>query len=93
MSIKQDCSKQDAILIRKISIRASKIDKGIPLLHINMDFIATHCNGNPLRLKDLLKADDFNFAHDYFGIKNCLNRKTGKHENCFVPRFTIRGLK
>ena len=53
-----------------------------------MDFTAVHANGNPLRLADLLAADDFNFAHDAFGIARHLNRTNGQLENCFLPRFT-----
>lgn len=59
-------------------------------LDIQMDVTATHCNGNPLRLDDLLAADDFNFAHDIYGIRRHLNRGTGKLENCFSPRFSAR---
>lgn len=53
-----------------------------------MDITATHANGNPLRLQDLLEADDFNFAHDWYGIRNCIDRTTGKLMNLFRPRFS-----
>lgn len=36
-------------------------------------------------------ADDFNFAHDIYGIQNNLNRKTKQFSNFFVPRFA--GIK
>lgn len=55
-----------------------------------MDVTAVHANGNPLRLDDLLAADDFNFLHDLVGIENHLDRDTGTLRNCFVPRFTAR---
>lgn len=55
-----------------------------------MDLCATVANGNPLRLNDLLAADDFNFAHDVFGIERHLNRETGQLENFFSPRFSRR---
>jgi hypothetical protein len=55
-----------------------------------MDVMAVHLNGCPLRLKDLLEADDFNFAHDLYGIYRHLNRETGKLEDCFLPRFSAR---
>lgn len=55
-----------------------------------MDLTACHANGNPLRLDDLLAADDFNLAHDVGGIRRHINRTTGKLENCFVPRFSRR---
>lgn len=42
-----------------------------------------------LRLNDLLNADDYNFAHDIYGIQHNLNRQTKKMENFFVPRFAV----
>ena len=41
----------------------------------------------PLKLEELLKADDMNFYHDIIGIGNNLNRQTKKLENCFLPRY------
>lgn len=55
---------------------------------IDMDITATHANGNPLRLQDLLVARDFDFAHDIYGIHRHLNRNTGKLMNHFRPRFS-----
>lgn len=56
----------------------------------SMDITCVHANGNPLRLRELLEADEFNFAHDVFGIYRHLNRETGELENCFRPRFSSR---
>lgn len=53
-----------------------------------MDIDACHNNGNPLKLAELLNADNTNFAHDVFGIRANINRKTGELENCFVPRYS-----
>ncbi len=53
-----------------------------------MDLMAVHANGNPLRLNDLLDADDFNFAHDMSGICNCLDRETGQLTRGFSLRFS-----
>ena len=39
-----------------------------------------------LRLEEFLNADDFNFAHDYIGIQNNIDRTT-KEFGFFVPRF------
>lgn len=52
-----------------------------------MDINAVHSNGTPLRLEELLEADNFNFNHDVFGIRRHLDRSTGQLGNCFVPRF------
>lgn len=40
-----------------------------------------------MRLAAWLAADDFNFAHDFTGIQNTMNRKTAKTEGFFLPRF------
>lgn len=53
-----------------------------------MDIIAVHNGDCPLRLQDMLDADDFNFAHDIFGIARHLNRTTMKLEDHFLPRFS-----
>lgn len=45
---------------------------------------------NPLRLADLLAADDGNFAHDVFGIVKHLDIGTGAMRDCFSPRFLAR---
>jgi len=52
-----------------------------------MDISATHAIC-PLRLSDLLEANDFNFKHDVFGIRRHLNRETGELEDCFLPRYS-----
>lgn len=43
-----------------------------------------------LRLEDWLAADNFNFAHDFTGIQNTMNRLTGETEGYFLPRFAGR---
>jgi len=52
-----------------------------------MDVTACHASGCPLQLGALLEADDFDFAHDVFGIARHLDRSTGKLTDCFVPRY------
>ena len=52
--------------------------------HMDISAVHAHC---PLRLSDLLGAGNFNFAHDMAGIQRHINRKTGKLENFFLPRF------
>lgn len=93
MNVKFTATKEDMRLISIIADRAIEIGKKHkfirPKIKWVMDLEATHCNGNELNLERLLKADDFNFAHDVFGIANHLNRQTGQLENCFVPRFSV----
>ena len=77
--------------IYKIACRAVSMAIGAgfdyPIQDADMDITACHCNGMPLKLEELLHADEFNFAHDVFGIRHHLNRETGKLENCFCPRY------
>ena len=54
-----------------------------------MDLCAAHAS-NPLRLEELLNADDANFTHDVFGIRRHMDRDTGKLGGCFSPRFSVR---
>ncbi len=54
-----------------------------------MDILAADgVNGNaPVDLEALLSADDFNFAHDAYGISGHMDRETGKLMNHFRPRY------
>lgn len=51
-----------------------------------MDLTAAHANGCPLNLHGLLDFASFDFAHDIYGIRRHINRKTGELENSFCPR-------
>ena len=85
-------TKEEVIIISKIADRAIKeyAEAGVELSRLDtmMDVEATHSNGCPLRLQELLDADSFNFAHDITGINNHINRKTGELEDYFLPRFS-----
>lgn len=52
-----------------------------------MDILAVHCNGTPLKLKELAEADDYDLAHDMGGIIRHIDRTTGKLTGCFLPRY------
>jgi hypothetical protein len=84
--------KNDLEIESQIARRATEMAKIVGIEYKQMDAVmdidACHCNGNPLKLSELLAADDFNFGHDVFGIRRNINRKTGKLENCFVPRYS-----
>lgn len=48
---------------------------------------ASKVNGNDgFSISALKDADDGTFIHDIVGIHNHINRRTGKLENCFLPR-------
>lgn len=55
-------------------------------LDADMDISAVHATC-PLRLTALLEANQFDFAHDMYGIRRHLNRQTGELGNFFLPRF------
>lgn len=90
-----DRDTEDFALIEQIAERAARIDRKFNgkrasgKLHHQMNVSACHASGNPLRLADLLAADDFNFAHDVFGINRHIDRDTGAMLNCFRPRFSV----
>lgn len=77
----------DRNLCIKIARRAKKINPRIVESDTALDLAATHLNGCKLRLEEMVKADDFNLMHDVYGIGRHLNRKTGKLERFFLPRF------
>jgi hypothetical protein len=86
-------SKEEYELIAKIARRANMIyllnGVLVDTVHIMMNLTAAHLNGCPLKLKDMLAADDLNLMHDIGGIDQHINRDTGKLENQFVPRFAV----
>ena len=82
-------TKEDFILMDKIANRAIELfpDRNIARNTILMDLEFVH-ERTPLRLKEFLDADNFNFAHDIVGINNHIDRRTKKLSNRFSPRFT-----
>ena len=81
-------NKQDMILISKIAKRGYRLmsDCYRSMFDMILDLNCVN-DRTPLRLNDLLTADDLNFNHDIIGICNNLNRSTKKLDNCFVPRY------
>jgi hypothetical protein len=81
----------EMLLIDRIVERADEIaqrsGQSIDRLKMHMDIIATHANGCPLRLSDLLAAPEADFAHDVFGIGQHIDRETGKLGDQFMPRY------
>jgi Family of unknown function (DUF6874) len=89
-------SKEDHELISQIATRAKEIARRQGTEYswhdATMDLTAAHANGNPLDLAGLLKADDYNFTHDVFGIAAHLDHETGKLTNggVFNPRYRVQ---
>ena len=85
--IKWTATNKEIATIIAIAKRATAMQPKYDYTTCMMDVEATHCNGTPLKLQDLLETDNFNFAHDVFGIARHIDRGTGKLKNCFSPRF------
>ena len=81
MGLESQIAKRAVVMARELGIQYDQMTAV-------MDIDACHSNGNPLKLQELLDADDFNFSHDVFGIRRHINRTTGKLENCFLPRYS-----
>lgn len=96
MAISFSVSTPDAEIIASIVRRAEALaiqhGGSVDRMSLTMDMMACHANGTPLRLADLLAADDFNFSHDVFGIRRHIDRDdssptAGQMLDCFLPRF------
>jgi hypothetical protein len=87
-------SKDDHELVSDIADRAMGLARQAKLdvrkMDIIMDLTAVHANGCRMDFAALATADQFNMAHDVFGIMRHLNRQTGQLEGFFVPRFSQR---
>jgi hypothetical protein len=77
---------EDTATIQEIAKRAMELF-GMDVMMVTLDVTACHLNGCPLKLAELLAADNSNFAHDIAGIGGHLDRRTGELRDCFLPRF------
>jgi hypothetical protein len=79
--------KKDYEKVEKILDRIERdCHESIDRTDMSMDLIAVHISDMHLDFHKLLNFNDFSFYHDIKGIKNNINRYTGKLDNCFVPR-------
>lgn len=62
------------------------------LLRIELAFAIAqlHSNGTRLRLAELRDAEDFHFWDDIAGIIANYDRRTGKLQNNFLPRYAVQ---
>lgn len=77
----------EAQIAQRAASLAAEVGVNYPIMDASMDIDACHSNGCPLDLRALLAANDGNFGHDVFGIKENIDRKTGQLQNCFWPRY------
>lgn len=83
----------DLEIIKKIVDRAYLPHvNGYARVELTLDLCAVH-ERTPLRLQDLLEADEFNFKHDIAGIQKYLDRETSRLTHDFRPRFLRRKVK
>jgi hypothetical protein len=86
-----DISREDHDLAVQIADRALRELTGYPdnKHTLYMDLNACHSNGCPLYFKGLLEAPMQDFSHDIHGIRDHINRDTGKLEDFFTPRYAL----
>lgn len=81
-------------VVGKIADRAVNMyaqhDVRVDRTDVLLDILTVHKRIQPLRLDDLLAADDLNFAHDVGGINRHLDRENYALSDCFSPRFSLR---
>lgn len=80
-------TKKEYQLCNKIARRLFIEYTTTDIMSVSMDIMAVHTSGCPLKLQELLDADNFNFLHDVFGICRNIDRDTGKLQNFFLPRY------
>ena len=83
-------TKENFITISEIANRAicERLNIHRDKLSLVMDIEFAH-EACPMRLTDLLSADESNFIHDICGIQANINRETKELDNFFVPRYSI----
>jgi hypothetical protein len=69
------------------ALRVYNITPDYDKLNVQMDLSAVVAQKQVrLDLDKLERFGDFDFAHDMSGIINCIDRKTGLLQHCFLPR-------
>ena len=89
MAVNFKVTPDEAELLTAITARYCQKFPGADQQEVEMDFTACHCNGSPLALFAFFTADDFNFLHDACGIRDHLDRTTGRLTGHFLPRFAL----
>lgn len=86
-----DATSKERRAIRRIVDRAEQLGLVDDRTSSLMDITATHANGCPLDLLKFLRAEDFDFVHDFCGIARHLDRETGRLGHHFRPRYAVKG--
>ena len=87
------CDPHDTRIISKIASRAVRMVKCRGNIwntfDVAMDLTAVHCTSCPLDLEKLLAFPDSDFMHDVAGIRQHIDRETGRLVDCFDPRCSV----
>lgn len=83
LKIMGEIADRAVMLYAKHGVRVERLDT-------LLDVMAVHNKVQPLRLSDLLAADDLNFIHDITGINRHLDRDNYLLNEGFSPRFSGR---
>jgi hypothetical protein len=83
-----DTTPEERKLIHRIAQRAldEQVLRG-PIIQVQLLITTAHCKAGKLRLKELLEAPAFDFAHDISGMAKHLSCKTGLYNDYFSPRY------
>ncbi|MHB1297319.1 MAG: DUF6874 family protein [Gemmatimonadaceae bacterium] len=92
---------REAALIKTIAAKAvecwyedwSADHKKVMRVEVAMDLTCVHANACPLELQGMLDGREFDLMHDVAGIRRHLNRRTGRLEGHFLPRYAKRGAR
>jgi hypothetical protein len=76
-----------ALIAQRATLLASDSGMEYHAVAIHMDICAVHCNGNRLRLLDMLVAREHDFWTEILNIECSIDRATGKLGRGFVPHF------
>ncbi len=85
--VKKQMEKAEKLTVVEIAKRAEEMDLLMfDRMSLIMDIENVHAEIG-LKLNELLKADDLNFAHDIVGIQQNIDRQSKKLQNLFLPRY------
>lgn len=76
-------------LVTRVAMRAEREGLTDNVLSTRMDLTAVTTGDAPLDLKKMLTVEASTLAHDIYGIRDNLNRETGRLENHFMPRCAL----
>ena len=74
-------------IAHRAALLARDMGADVSPLEIENDIALAHMRGTPLHLGALLEANNVDFCHDVFGIRENIDRASGAMRDFFVPRY------